>query len=213
MTIAPVPMRRTLEAAIFMLVHGAPPREPFERDWRLRYRPLPGLGGRFPWGLAGTAALAHQHHDQHEEPGAEPPPRPLAAILADPQLAPDDVACCHRCGGRTWRPTGLLVCRHTVIPLVRLQREALSRLRAGGIEDAWRALDGCDQREAALARRPRDDAHAAIAIERATLYWLIAGGVEALAAGERLLALAAEELATLYRSPASDREIVVNGDG
>jgi hypothetical protein len=211
-SVAPAAMRRAVESAIFVLVHGIPPREPFERDWRLRYRPLPGLGGRFPWGWIGIAALAHRHLDRHDDVNAAPPARPLATILADPRLVPDDLARCHHCGGRTWRPTGVLVCRHTAGALVGLQRATLSRLRAGGTDDVWRALDDCDRREAALAARARDDGHAAIALERATLYWAIASGAASLATGERLLGLVAGELATLYRSPASDGEIVAGHD-
>ena len=145
--------RRALEAAIFVLVHGAPAREPFEQDWRLRYRSLPALG-RFPWGWTGIAALAHRHVDQ-DATRADERPRPLAAILADPRLIPDTVARCGRCGGRTWRPTGPLACRRTLRRIVALQRAALTRLRADGTDDVWSALDAGDRREAALARRDR----------------------------------------------------------
>ena len=53
----------------------------------------------------------------------------------------------------------------------------------------------------------------AIAIERATLYWLVTRGIDELTTGAQLLARVADELAVLYRKPAGDRELVAGGDG
>src|SRR6185436_19382882 len=86
-----------------------------------------------------------------------------------------------------------------------------ARMRRAGADDVWSALDACDRRDAARPSAAAREARAAIAIDRATLYWLVTRGVMRLVAGERLLAAAADALATLYGTPASDRELANDG--
>jgi hypothetical protein len=178
---APGWMRREIESAIVRLVHGARTRELADRDWRVRYRRLPGLGWEFPPSWVSIAALAHrQREERGEPPVGERRARSLTAILGDARLRPESQPCV-RCGGAVWRPTGLPLCRHTAASVLRLQRELVAGWLADGVSDVWSALDACDTADLRLRRtcsRRNADAHDAerdlIAVGRATLYWLVA---------------------------------------
>jgi hypothetical protein len=200
---APRRMRREFECAIFSLVHGAPTPEPFEQDWRLRYRRVPRLGWSFPPSWISMAALAHRRQTETgEEPGNGGRARPLPAIIADGRLDAGGGPC-PRCGTRIWRPTGLPLCRHTAPALVRLQCALIEGWVATGLTDAWTALDACDAADERLARS--EDARTAgwerdrIAIGRGTLYWLVALRREDMRAGADYLRVIARDFTLLQQ--------------
>jgi hypothetical protein len=198
---APRRMRREFECAIFSLVHGGPPPELFEQDWRLRYRRVPRLGWSFPPSWIGMAALAHRRQrEAGEEPGDGGRARPLAAIIADGRLHAGGGPC-PRCGTRIWRPTGLPLCRHTAPALVRLQCALIECWVAAGLTDVWAALDACDAADERLARsvdaRTAEWERDRIAIGRGTLYWFVALGREDMRAGADYLRVIARDFALL----------------
>jgi hypothetical protein len=177
---SPAWMRREIESAIVELVHGTDVGDPVERDWRVRYRRLPGLGWGIPPSWVSVAALAHRHREDDEWPDGESPPRSLSTILGDTRLR-HEARSCGRCGGAVWRPTGLPLCRHTASSVLRLQRELIDGWLREGITDVWSALDACDAADLRL-RRSGSRRNAAgsdaerdlIAVGRATLYWFVA---------------------------------------
>jgi hypothetical protein len=202
----PQRLRREFEWAIYALVHRTRLPDGLPVDWRVRYRRLPGLDWSFPFSWVGVAAIAHRHGPP---PGdTVGPPRALDAILADTRLDP---GCrrCRTCGGVVWFPAGLPVCRHTARAVVALQVSLMARWRTGGFEDVWDALDACDAADLRLGRRPealgdtRDDAQGAVAVGRATLYWMVSLGRFTLADGARALSVIACEIAALYGQPTS----------
>jgi hypothetical protein len=169
----------------------------------VRYRRLPGLDWSFPFSWVGVAALAHRHGPP---PGDHvPPPRRLDEILADTRLDPGERRC-RTCGGVVWFPAGLPVCRHTARAVVALQVSLMARWRSSGFEDVWDALDACDAADLQLGRRPdtpgdpSDDQLGAVAVGRATLYWMVSAGRLTLADGARALSVIACEIAALYGS-------------
>jgi len=200
----PEGLRREFEWAIYALVHRTRLPDALPDDWRVRYRRLPGLDWAFPLCWIGVAALAHRHG---RPPGdVTGPPRRRDAILADTRLDPGERRC-RTCGGVLWFPAGLPVCRHTARAVVALQVSLMARWRNSGLEDVWDALDACDAADLQLGRRPdaADGAHAdalgAIAVGRATLYWMVSLGRLSLADGARALTVIACEIAALYGSP------------
>ncbi len=173
-------MQVQFEAAIVALLHGTAYSDPLDRDWRVRYRRLPGLDWSFPLSWLGIAALTHRHYADGADAGGAVAPRPLPEIVTDVRLRPDERPCL-QCGGRRWQPTGLPLCRHTARGLLALQIAALERWTVHGRTDPWAALDECDaadlhlQRRAGQRQQPRWAEHERdlIAIGRATLYWLV----------------------------------------
>jgi hypothetical protein len=178
---SPAWMRREIESAIVHLVHGTPTADPVERDWRVRYRRLPGLGWEFPPSWVSVAALAYRHREESgDAPAGDRRARSLTAILGDARLRPETQPCV-RCGGAVWRPTGLPLCRHTAASVLSLQSELIDGWLGDGICDVWAALDACDAADLRLRRscsRRNAEAHDAerdlIAVGRATLYWFVA---------------------------------------
>jgi hypothetical protein len=177
---SPAWMRREIESAIVQLVHGTPVADPVEREWRVRYRRLPGLGWGIPPSWVSVAALAHGHREDDDEwPDGESPPRSLSTILGDTRLR-HEARSCGRCGGAVWRPTGLPLCRHTASSVLRLQQELIGGWLGEGITDVWAALDACDAADLRLrrtgARRNaagNDAERDLISVGRATLYWFV----------------------------------------
>jgi hypothetical protein len=201
----PDSLRREFDWAIYALVHRVRVPDTLPDDWRVRYRRLPGLDWNFPLSWIGVAAIAHRHGPP---PGdLVSPPRARDAILADTRLDPGERRC-RTCGGVLWFPAGLPVCRHTARAVVALQVSLMARWRNSGFEDVWDALDACDAADLQLGRRPdatgdaHDDALGAVAVGRATLYWMVSLGRLTLADGARALSVIACEIAALYGSPA-----------
>lgn len=200
----PDSLRREFDWAIYALVHRVRVPDTVPDDWRVRYRRLPGLDWSFPMSWVGVAAIAHRHGPP---PGdVVSPPRARDAILADTRLDPGERRC-RTCDGVLWFPAGLPVCRHTARAVVSLQVSLMARWRSSGFEDVWDALDACDAADLQLGRRPdatgdaHDDALAAVAVGRATLYWMVSVRRLALADGARALSVIACEIAALYGSP------------
>jgi hypothetical protein len=198
-------MRPEFESAIFSLVHGRCTRDCVERDWRLRYRPLPVLDWSFAPSWVTIAALIRcRRKDGGEEASrGQPGPRSLAEIISDPKLAAEE-GNCRRCRGPIWRPTGVPVCRHTALKVVARQRCLLERWLGAGLANAWAALDACDvldvARQPSVHCRSRRDSLTsdALALGRATLHWLVALKREDLCRGASYLRVISDDLAALY---------------
>jgi hypothetical protein len=210
---SPAWMRREIESAIVRLVHGTPLADPVERDWRVRYRRLPGLGWGIPPSWVAIAALAHRHREGDDEwPNGESPPRSLSTILGDTRLR-HEARSCGRCGGAVWRPAGLPLCRHTASSVLRLQGELIDGWLGEGITDVWVALDACDAADLRLRRTGsrrnaagNDAERDLIAVGRATLYWFVALGRSDLHTAANYLQTLARDFA-VFRDPrlASER--------
>jgi len=213
-------MQAQSESAMVALLDGPSAASPLSRDWRIRYRRLPGLDWSFPLSWLGIAALTHRHHAEIADQSAAAAPRPLAEIVTDVRLRTDERPCL-QCGGRRWEPTGLPLCRHTARGLLALQSAVVERWVAAGHHDVWAALDECDAVDVRLERRPgrrtsprwAEHERDLIAIGRATLYWLVPLLRQhpdlTLPAVARYLRLLAQDFAVLYgdaqQTPTSPR--------
>jgi hypothetical protein len=172
-------------------------------DWRLRYRHLPRLGWRFAPTPLAIAALAHRRPPHDRRLSVVPRPRSLAGVLTGVHRQASATHCLS-CGGRLWHPTGLPLCAHTARRVIALQCTVVTRWLAVGLTDPWTALDQCDEADSRLAQASTSDilARDLIAVERATLYWIVrlqrAEPNTDIRTGSAHLRLLARDLARLY---------------
>jgi hypothetical protein len=174
------------------LAHGIGDDGDAERDWRLRYRPDPGVA-RFPLNWATVAAITRSD-------GAQ-----LRRKLSGPARTADEVVQaarteqrdpCDCCGVPEWAATGVSVCPATAVDVPERQalmvEEMAERIQS---EDLWDVLDEVDYlvgeasakaRRRGAGRRQRERAeHQLIGLRvlRAGVVWLLDEGYRNAARG------------------------------
>jgi hypothetical protein len=191
-----------IEGAIAVL-NGAGVRSVEPRDWRLRYRPDPGVGP-FPLHWSTIGAVVRQELGVRR--GRAQKPRSLEAILAEAREA--DREPCDCCGAREWQGTGVPVCPALAAEIPERQALMVEEL-ADRIEsdDLWEVLDELEysifladeRRRRRGSRRDRERAEhnlTGLRVLRGGVVWSIEQGIESAAAGARRLrqeAAAAED--------------------
>jgi hypothetical protein len=85
---------------------------------------------------------------------------------------------------------------------VELQAGIIKRWRDEGIHDAWVALDACDAADLARSASPGEASVGPtmnlVAVARATLYWMVAAGLEDVRAAAMHLRLVVRDIRALY---------------
>jgi hypothetical protein len=203
--------RPSLEDAMRAAHHRRAPERLSSRDWRLRYRRRPDLGGGIDLEWPGIAALVRQEEDVRDDL-AEAPLRSLETILAaEPPGVDPAPELCEECGGVVERPMAVPMCPDTAVAVALDQLTVLKVGREDGIEDLFDLLDEMDEDERELReqdeprrarlREQREEALADFAEARATCEWLIERGIEQVTAGESVIEAELAGLAARHGDP------------
>lgn len=211
--------RVDIEEAIRQLHRDDVEPLPLHRDWRLRYRPEPGLGvPQLTW-PAVTVLAREAGAPSRREPM---PVRPVEEILADSEDE-DGTERCESCGAPLVPETGVPVCPETALKVALLQRERLAeRGEEVGSEDLFHVLDDVEaelweleeveEPRSRRVRERREDRRTGLTILRDACTWLVERGVESVTAGRATLLAAASWLAGRYGDPDGDLSISGGGD-
>lgn len=181
------------------------------RDWRLRYRRLPALGGGIGPEWVTLSALAHQDSELRQR-RVTLPVRSLEEIVGDRPEPDEPAERCEECGTPVERPTGVSVCPETALEVALYQNRFLGEARdEDGIEDLFDLLDELEEHE--WEHLDRDEPVTPAARERwreerdelrlccETCEWLIEQGVEEVGPAKALLLAKAAWLADRYGDP------------
>ena len=203
--------RPDLEEAIRFARHGGAADALWRRDWRLRYRRRPEHSGGIDLEWAIIADVLRRDHGARAARATSPLltlDEILAAELLDPTIEPE---LCADCRGPIERPMAVPMCPDTAVAVGLDQLAVLTIAREDGIEDIFELLDELEEDEyeirdqaeprKARAREAREETLADLAEARATCEWLIEQDVEAVTAGETLVAARVSELAERHGDP------------
>lgn len=182
----------------------------YTKDWRLRYRRLPGWGC-FNLGWTGICALLHRNAPLSNRP--EIPLRSLEEILKDEPKQSAET--CSNCKAPIEYPTGLPVCPETALAAALHQLRVLNTARKEGFDDLFDMLDDIDGQEEELqaqrnrqsrplrrgAKKRGQDTQDELQIRRQICQWLIEQGTEQIASAKALLLAKAAELSSRYGDP------------
>ncbi len=201
--------RIEFEDVIRELHWGQRPAPHWTRDWRLRYRRVPGWGSFEP-GWVGVSALVRRNVERMAE-RVVVPLRPLEEIVKDRPEPEQPSETCEECGAAVENPTGLAVCPETAVSAAVYQLRFLDDAREDGLEDLFDLLDELEERE--WARYEQGDPVTPTARDRwrdegdelrlchQTCQWLIEQGVEEIGPARALLQAKAVWLADRYGDP------------
>lgn len=180
------------------------------RDWRLRYRRLPALGGTVMPGWVTVSALALQDSDLRQR-RATIPLRSLGEIIEGQPELEEPPETCEECGAPIEHPTGVPACPETALGLAVYQLEFLAGAREDGIEDLFDLLDELEAQEEDLhergepltpaARERWRDERNELGICRQTCRWLVEQGAESVDAAKAILLAKAAWLGDRYGDP------------
>lgn len=181
------------------------------KNWRLRYRRMPSLGGLFDLGWPIVAATVRRHSDELARREV-PPVRALEEIVRhQPKPEEDDGETCENCGEPVEYPTGLPVCPESAVGLAMYQLSLLNWAQQEGLDDLFDLLDNVEDREweqyeagepsrrAARTRleEKRDD----LAVFRQTCTWLVEQGIERVSPAKALLLAEVGRLTDRFGAP------------
>ena len=183
---------------------------PKPKDWRLRYRLNPNLGGiDLSWPVISSMVRVEYVRDERA-------PLPLARTLDevlsrhDEEPLPDKCECC---GVEYFTSTGVSVCPATAVEVAVLQVHLLGKFRAEArTDDLFDLLDAVDvelwelkfpkKTWRARLRRARAELKDRLEIQRGACIWAIERGLHSVSAAEAALIAETDRLEELYGDPA-----------
>ena len=180
------------------------------RDWRLRYRRRPALGGFEP-GWVFVSAVGHRGPEVVMRQRPTIPLRSLEEIVKGPPDSEEPPETCETCGAPFEHPTGLPVCPETALSVAVYQLSFLNGAREDGLEDLFDMRDELEAQEwehhdrgepltPDARERWRDELEELRACDQ-TCQWLIEQGAEEVGAAKALLLAKAGWLADRYGDP------------
>jgi hypothetical protein len=202
--------RVEFEAAIQDLHWRRRSRPLWSRDWRLRYRRLPGLGDGFEPEWVFISAVAHRNTELRQR-RAGVPLRSLEEITRDAHEPNEPSKTCEECGAPIEHPTGVPVCPETAVGITAYQLRFLAESREDGLADLFDLLDELESEErehlergeplTPAARERWQDELDELRTCRQTCEWLIEQGIEEVGPARARLLAEAARLADRYGDP------------
>jgi hypothetical protein len=200
--------RAELEEAIQELAARRERRRP--KDWRLRYRLNPNLGGiDLSWPVISSMVRVEYVRDERT-------PLPLARTLDEVLARHDDAPLaekCECCGVEYFTSTGVSVCPATAVEVAVLQVHLLGKFREEAkTDDLFDMLDAVDvelwelkfpkKTWRAKLRRARAELKDKLEVQRGACIWAIERGLSSVSAAQAALMAETHRLEDLYGDPA-----------
>ena len=202
-------LRFALEDAMQEIHHSLQLPFLWQKNWRLRYRSLPGWGGFQPTWLL-IAINWRRHRAKIADVEAEPL-RTFEEIINAPWQSDQSDETCEHCAGPIESPTGIPVCPESAVGAVLHQTRILQKYREEGLDDLFDVLDDVEDNlwsieeapepKSAKERERRQDDLDDCTIERLTCVYLIEHGVEDIGMGKSFLLAEAARLADRHGDP------------
>lgn len=184
---------------------------PCTKNWRLRYRRLPSLGGAFDLGWPIIAVMVRRHPTDMARREV-PPPRTLEEIIGEPPEPEEGQGeTCENCGEPIEYPTGLPVCPESAVGIAMYQLSLLSWAQKEGLDDLFDLLDELEDREwdhyeageprKRAARRKWEQKSDDLAVFRQSCTWLVEQGIDRVSQAKALLLAEIGRLTDRFGAP------------